>query len=93
LYDSNELNTIKSILDAAEISDKQLNQIINGGIQTNPVTTSQTLPISTVVQKFASSSNNTNITNTAQTNKVVQTQVNNTITNIGPQVKSNTISN
>ncbi|OQB42096.1 MAG: hypothetical protein BWY04_00455 [candidate division CPR1 bacterium ADurb.Bin160] len=93
MHDSNELKKINLILDAVDISDKQLNQIINGGIQTNSITTSQTLPISMAVQQFVGSSNNTNVTNAVQTNKTVQTQANNTITNIGPQIKANTITN
>jgi hypothetical protein len=93
LHDSKELNKIKSILNAVNLNDEQLKQIINGGIQTNSITTSQTLPISMAVQQFVGSSNNTNVTNAVQTNKTVQTQANNTITNIGPQIKANTITN
>jgi len=93
LHDSKELNKIKSILNAVNLNDEQLKQIINGGIQTNSITTSQTLPINMAVQQFVGSSNNTNVTNAVQTNKTVQTQANNTITNIGPQIKANTITN
>ncbi len=107
LHDSNELNTIKSILDAVEISDKQLNQIINGGIQTNPVTTSQTLPISTVVQNIIATQPKSNeaikqaITNAQKPNQVIAKTVSNkpksnetikqTITNQANQKPNGTI--